>query len=143
MHTKRNKPRLRKPRLKELRKACGQSRESIADMAGVDCATVESWERGSSPIPDELIAYFAERIGVSVAFLMRWEDVAPSTIPEQWRAHVAADEAMSTDDAMRAACTALLRVLERRLIIVDVGSSEHDRVQELRTMLLPLVAEEA
>jgi transcriptional regulator with XRE-family HTH domain len=61
-------------RLAEIRKARGLERYDISARFRVDPTTVYRWERGESTIPDEKKPELAEFLGVSVAYLMGWDD---------------------------------------------------------------------
>lgn len=63
-------------RVAELRQAQvpPMSPTGLADRLGVRERTVYRWERGESGIPDEKKLALAELFGVSVLWLMGWEE---------------------------------------------------------------------
>lgn len=63
-------------RIQELCKATGTKRAEIAVKCKVDPSTVWRWETGKSTIPDDKKFLLAELFGVSVTWLMGWEDAA-------------------------------------------------------------------
>lgn len=61
-------------RLGEIRETLGLSQAAIAKHLGVHESTVSRWEADISQIPDERKQQLAELLGVSVSFLMRWDE---------------------------------------------------------------------
>jgi transcriptional regulator with XRE-family HTH domain len=64
------------PRLKRLRLAQKISRETIGHYLGVTSRTVHRWETGGS-IPDRHKFALADMFGVSVPYLLAWDDDNP------------------------------------------------------------------
>jgi transcriptional regulator with XRE-family HTH domain len=119
--------------------------EELADLAGVDVATVREWERGTEPIPDILILPLAELFGVSVGNLMGWNRAPRSAIPERWRTHLAQDAREGADRRIPQACELLVELVERRLGVDrdldDAESAIVPRLQALRAAVLAFLAE--
>lgn len=67
-------PTLNPNRLTALREAADLLPVDVASRLRVTERTVYRWERGESAIPDRHKLALAELFGVSVAWLMRWED---------------------------------------------------------------------
>ncbi len=65
-------------RLQELRQEKGLKLYDIAAALRVDPSTVYRWQTKGS-IPDEHKPALAELLGVSIAYLMRWDEPAPSS----------------------------------------------------------------
>lgn len=65
-------------RLAEVRRSAGLSQSALARELVVDTNTIGRWERGERAISDEMKLWFAERFGVTVAYLMDWPERAPS-----------------------------------------------------------------
>jgi DNA-binding transcriptional regulator YiaG len=61
-------------RLAELKKVQGLSYTQVAAALGVTEITVRRWENRSSGIPDRHKVELAALFGVSVPWLMHWED---------------------------------------------------------------------
>ena len=61
-------------RLRELREAAGLKHYDIAARFRVDPSTVYRWERGASPIPDEIKLALATMFEVPASHLMGWEE---------------------------------------------------------------------
>lgn len=61
-------------RLTALREAADLLPVDVASRLRVTERTVYRWERGESAIPDRHKLSLAEMFGVSVSWLMRWED---------------------------------------------------------------------
>ncbi len=61
-------------RLRELREESGISRRALAAELGVHPTTVTRWESGAIAIRDDYKQQLAERLGVSVPFLMGWDE---------------------------------------------------------------------
>jgi transcriptional regulator with XRE-family HTH domain len=61
-------------RIGELRVASDMRRVDIAAHVGVDTMTLYRWEKGMQPIKDEAKFILAELFGVSVPWLMGWDD---------------------------------------------------------------------
>jgi transcriptional regulator with XRE-family HTH domain len=62
-------------RLARLREIQGLSRTDIASRLGVKSErTVYRWERGETPIPDDHKLALADLFGVSVTWLMGWDN---------------------------------------------------------------------
>jgi transcriptional regulator with XRE-family HTH domain len=70
------KPQLLHPprRLRYLRRAQGVTLADVAERIGVTEATAEAWERRQRDIPDDQKVRLAAIFGVTVAFLMGWDD---------------------------------------------------------------------
>lgn len=65
-------------RIEKFRVASHLSRAGVADRLGVGEATIARWERGGAQVPDEKKLALAELFGgVSVAYLMGWENEPP------------------------------------------------------------------
>jgi transcriptional regulator with XRE-family HTH domain len=62
------------PNLKKLRLAEGLTGPQLAVAIGVDPTTLWRWESGAGQIPDKRKAELAERFGVTIAYLMGWDD---------------------------------------------------------------------
>lgn len=60
-------------RLGELREASGKRRLEIAAHVGRDPQTLYRWEKGYGQIPDEAKHLLADFFGVSIPWLMGWE----------------------------------------------------------------------
>ena len=68
-------PRLHPPhRLRYLRRAQGVTLAAVAERIGVTEATAEAWERRQRGIPDHQKVRLAAIFGVTVSFLMGWDE---------------------------------------------------------------------
>lgn len=61
-------------RLAELIADAGFKQNAFAHRIGVDPSTVSRWAAGITMIPDGKKEELAERFGVSVSFLMGWDE---------------------------------------------------------------------
>lgn len=61
-------------RLTELREASRLTKRSLAGLIGVHGSAISDWESGKLSIPDEHKTHLADLFGVSVAFLMGWDE---------------------------------------------------------------------
>ena len=61
-------------RIAELRETRSLTQHAIAERLGVHESTVSRWESGSCAIPDPRKQELAELFGVSVSFLMGWNN---------------------------------------------------------------------
>lgn len=62
-------------RLTELMQAAGLNKTQVAAQLGVGEVTVRRWQRGDTGIPDRQKLALADLFGVSVTWLMGWEDL--------------------------------------------------------------------
>lgn len=62
-------------RIKQRRKELGWSQRELAAKMGYNHSTVTRIETGKIDIPQSRIVQFSEVLGVSVAYLMNWEEV--------------------------------------------------------------------
>jgi len=144
MHPQRN---ARAPRLEEFlgtRNSGRANRARLAAQPDVDVDTVLRWANGEETIPDDVIASLAEQLGVSVRYLMRWEDAPRGVIPDHWRTPIAQDAADRVARLLPGAIQSVLDLIEWRLRAdadLDYESPEVFRLQRLRTVLLEFVAE--
>ena len=72
-------------RIKQRRKELKWSQRELAAKMNYDHSTVGRIERGTIDIPQSRIVQFAEVLGVSVAYLMDWEEMKtqPITMAER------------------------------------------------------------
>jgi len=61
-------------RLRELRLAGKHRLLDVAKVADRDTSIIGRYERGLTPIPDDVKGHLAEFFGVSRAYLMGWDD---------------------------------------------------------------------
>ena len=61
-------------RLSELRQAAGLTAREVGEKVGAVERTVYRWETGDTGIPDAKKLALADLFGVSVPWLMGWED---------------------------------------------------------------------
>lgn len=64
-------------RIGELRSARGLKREELAVALRVNPSTVRRWETGAVDVPPKWMHVLAEFFGVSIPWLMCWEDRPP------------------------------------------------------------------
>ena len=62
-------------RLAQVRETVGLSQRQLAHALGVHPSTVSRWESGASRIADERKQELAEHLGVSVSYLMGWDEL--------------------------------------------------------------------
>ncbi|HEM5190056.1 TPA: helix-turn-helix transcriptional regulator [Streptococcus suis] len=62
-------------RLKELRKEKGLSQVAFSKEIGIPLRTLQSWENGESQIKPDKAQALAEHLGVSVGYLLGYEDL--------------------------------------------------------------------
>lgn len=65
---------LPKNRLAELRSARGEYLWQLTHIAQRDTATINRWERNEGNIPDDAKLALAKHYGVSVPYLMGWDE---------------------------------------------------------------------
>jgi hypothetical protein len=71
------KQKVRAPQLIGCHRRSTRARERrarLAEQTGVDESTVVRSMKGEESLPDEVIAYLSDLWGLSVAYLMNWED---------------------------------------------------------------------
>jgi DNA-binding transcriptional regulator YiaG len=61
-------------RLKALRERVGRTRGQLAEICGVNLATVRAHENGANDIPDEAARAYAQALGVSPAMILYGSD---------------------------------------------------------------------
>lgn len=66
--------RLPLPRLAELRETAGETAVSLAAWQGTSTQTLWRWETGRVPIPERHREALAQRFGVTIPYLMRYEE---------------------------------------------------------------------
>jgi transcriptional regulator with XRE-family HTH domain len=71
-------------RIRELRKTSKHRLYELAGALKVDTSTITRWENGTSEVPDAQKRELAVLFGVSIAYLMGWED-APGVPPKRPR----------------------------------------------------------
>lgn len=68
-------------RIRELRGVNGLTLAEVADRLGVEPTTVERWESGEEPVPDEAASTLGELLRASVPFVLNRDD-RPMTAAE-------------------------------------------------------------
>ena len=69
-------------RLKELRKDKNKSQKEIAELLKVNEKTISRWEKGERPIKTDKAQLLADHFGVSVGYLLGYDDVPRELIDE-------------------------------------------------------------
>lgn len=60
-------------RLAELRRASGRTQAQLSELMGVTPQTINRWETGKTGIPDKHKAALCDLFGVSVGYLLAWD----------------------------------------------------------------------
>ncbi|MCQ8264186.1 helix-turn-helix domain-containing protein [Streptococcus suis] len=87
-------------RLKELRKEKGLSQVAFSKEIGIPLRTLQSWENGESQIKPDKAQALAEHFGVSVGYLLGYEDLLDQL--EEVDAELAKGMALSKNLSMAA-----------------------------------------
>ena len=69
-------------RLKELRKEKGLSQVAFSQEIGIPLRTLQSWENGESQIKPDKAQALADHFGVSVGYLLGYEETPDSLLDE-------------------------------------------------------------
>ena len=69
-------------RLKELRKDKNKSQKEIAELLKVNEKTISRWEKGERPIKTDKAQLLADHFGVSVGYLLGYDEVPKNLIEE-------------------------------------------------------------
>ena len=69
-------------RLKELRKDKNKSQKEIAELLKVNEKTISRWEKGDRPIKTDKAQLLADHFGVSVGYLLGYDEVPKNLIEE-------------------------------------------------------------
>lgn len=71
-------------RVLELLKAKGIMKKTLAEDAGVSQSTLHTWLHRNEDFPASCVPYFANTLGVSVAYLLTGEEDPRSQIPDDY-----------------------------------------------------------
>lgn len=94
-------------RLRELQRAEKLTQQELADIAEVSKRTIQNWEGGTSNIKPEKAKKLADYFGVSVAYLLGYED-------NDFEKQIRIDTLNNFLYKMRTACVSLLEKNRQR-----------------------------
>lgn len=104
-------------RLRELQRAEKLTQQELADIAEVSKRTIQNWEGGTSNIKPEKAKKLADYFGVSVAYLLGYED-------NDFEKQIRIDTLNNLLYKMRTACVSLLEKTDKEAFWAGFETAE-------------------